>query len=247
MAKNQMLLYGKNSVYERLKIRPESIKKIFLEETFKAPHIEKLIRKRNIPVERLTMRKIENMKRAKNVQGIIACVDVFSYALYETLLQPLVQSQNTVIFLDRINDPQNLGVIIRTLACFGGFDAVIPEKAACRVTEAVLHVASGGENYVRLAMVSDILQAVKTAKARGYRLMGGIADADGAQDINKLRISFPCALVLGAETTGISAEIRELLDAKVYIPMPGAHLSLNVSMAATIFSYEITRQRKEFL
>ncbi len=163
MVKKYMLLYGKNSVYERLQRNPESIKKIFLQDNFKAAHIETLIREHRIPVERLSERGIENMQRAKNVQGIIAHAEKFIYAPFPDLLGKK-QRQVSLVFLDRVNDPQNLGVIIRGLACFGGFALVIPEHEACGITEAVLHVASGGENYVPVARVSELALALTTAK-----------------------------------------------------------------------------------
>ncbi len=241
MAKNYMLLYGKKSINERLKVNPESIRKIFLSDDFNNPHILTLIKSIGITVERLAPERIENMKRAKNVQGIIARVDKFSYSSFEDLLGG--KNKLTPVFLDRINDPQNLGVIIRTLACFGKFCVILPEKEACHITEAVMHVASGGENYVHVARVPDMAKALSSAKKHGFYIMGAVID-EGAKDINSLKLKFPLALVLGAEATGISSKIQRMLDLKAYIPMKGAKLSLNVNTACTIFCHEITRQRK---
>ena len=241
MARNYMLLYGKKSIHERLKVNPESIRKIFLSDDFSNPHIQTLIKSEGISAERLDPESIENMKRAKNVQGIIARVDKFSYSGFEDLLR--LKNKLTPVFLDRINDPQNLGVIIRTLACFGKFCVILPEKEACHITEAVMHVASGGENYVQVAIVPDMGKALSSAKRYGFYVMGAVID-EGAKDINLLKLKFPLALVLGAEATGISSKIQRMLDLKAYIPMQGAKLSLNVNTACTIFCHEIARQRK---
>ena len=241
MTKKHMQLYGKNSVSERLRHNPKSIKKIFLQDNFNASDIEALIRDCAIPVERVSARILENMQRAKNVQGIVARVQPFSYADFPDMIRQKGK-QPVLVFLDRINDPQNLGVIIRGLACFGGFGLVIPESTACGITEAVLHVASGGENYVPVARVPDMPLALKTVKTQGYWVMGAVADKH-ARNINNIVFSFPMALVLGAETTGISADVEKHLDVRACIPMPGAPLSLNVAMAATVLSHEITRQR----
>ncbi|MDD5747136.1 MAG: RNA methyltransferase [Candidatus Omnitrophica bacterium] len=241
MTKKYMQLYGKNSVYERLRHNPRSIKKIFLQDNFKAPHIEALINACTLPVERVPARTLENMQRTRNVQGIVARTAPFSYSVFPDLVKA-GPGRLILVFLDRINDPQNLGVIIRGLACFGGFALVIPESSACGITDAVLHVASGGENYVPVARVPDMASAVKTARNQGYWVMGAVVDAQ-AHDLNTIKFSFPLALVLGAETTGISEEVRKYLDARVYIPMPGAQLSLNVAMACTVFSHAIAQQR----
>lgn len=238
MAKNYMLLYGKKSILERLKANPKSIRGIFLAEDFNNPQIEQLIKSLNIAAERLSAKKIENMKRAKNVQGIIARVDNFVYA------GDILKENNdlTPVFLDRINDPQNLGVIMRTLACLGGFFLVIPEKEACHITEAVMHVASGGENYIPVVRTADMAKAIRQAKEQGYCIIGAVID-EGAENINKLKLRFPLALVLGAEATGIAPAIEKMLDRKACIPMQGAKLSLNVNTACAIFCNEITKQR----
>ncbi|MCG2712891.1 MAG: RNA methyltransferase [Candidatus Omnitrophica bacterium] len=241
MAKNYMLLYGKKSIYERLKVNPESIRKIFFSADFNSPRIQTLITSEGISAERQGAEKIENMKRAKNVQGIVARVDKFIYTDLDDLLKE--NSKLTPVFLDRINDPQNLGVIIRTLACFGKFCVILAEKEACHITEAVMHVASGGENYVQVARAPDMAKALSAAKRCGFHIMGAVIDT-GAKDINSLKLKFPLALVLGAEATGITPEIQKMLDEKSCIAMQGAKLSLNVNTACAIFCHEIARQRK---
>jgi len=154
-----------------------------------------------------------------------------------------VDKKPTLIFLDRLNDPQNLGVIIRTAACFGRFAVVIPKFNACEVTEAVLHVASGGENFVPVSMVSNISSAVLKAKKSEYWIMGAVLSED-AQDIDKVSMPFPLGLVMGSEGEGIRYGIDKQLDIKVRIPMKGAPLSFNVAMACAIFCHEIAKQRK---
>ncbi|MCK4462762.1 MAG: hypothetical protein KAU58_00450, partial [Candidatus Omnitrophica bacterium] len=158
MAKSakSMLLYGRISVFERLKTNPASIKKILLQDNISLPHIEKLIQENSIPLERLPSRQLRRIKPAKDLQGVVAKVDKFRYASFGDLVNRVQNRKLSLIFLDRINDPQNLGAIIRTLACFGGFAIVIPQFNACGVTEAVLHVASGGENYISVSVVPNL-------------------------------------------------------------------------------------------
>jgi 23S rRNA (guanosine2251-2'-O)-methyltransferase len=240
--KNSMLLYGKNSVLERLKTDPKSIRKIFLRHNFAAPYIEELIKVNNTPLERLSLSQLTRIKRAETLQGIVARVDRFNYASFEGLLNRPRNKQLTLIFLDRVYDPQNLGAIIRTAACFGGFAIVIPKFKACGINETVLHVASGGENYVSVSMVSNLTNALIAAKKSGHWIMGAVLD-NHAKEINTVSLPFPLGLVLGSEGEGIHYGVGKHLDIKVRIPMKGAKLSFNVTCACAILCYEISKQR----
>lgn len=242
MAKNSMVLYGKNSVLERLKNNPQTIKKILLQTDFKEDKIKKLIEQNNIPFEYLAFKELDKIKQAKKFQGIIARVNKFEYTPYKDLLSNSFSKNQSIIFLDKINDPQNLGVIIRTAACFGGFSLVIPKHGACEVNETVLHVASGGENHISISMVSNLSQAVRKAKDQGYWILGAVVD-DQAQDLGQISLPFPAALVLGSEGEGIHYGLLKHIDIKARIPMRGADLSFNVNIAGAIFCHEINRQR----
>ena len=242
MSKNTMFLYGKNSVLERLKADPQSINQIFVDADFAQPKIQDLARANKITVERLSSKELVKLKNNKDIQGIVALVRKFQYASLDELLELPKNKELTPVFLDRISDPHNLGAVIRSLACFGGFAVVIPKFEACEVTEAVLHVASGGENYVPVAMVSNIANAVLKAKECGFWIVGALVD-EGAQEINQLSLPFPLGVVFGSEGEGIRYGIQKHLDIKACIPMRGAKLSFNVAMACAIFCYEISRQR----
>ena len=116
-----MYLYGKNSVLERLKADPASIKKIFIQDNFDVPHILTAVKSARITVKRVTEKELNRVKRADRLQGIVAEVDKFKYTSFEDLLYNSPAGKLTFIFLDSINDPHNLGSIIRIAACFGGF------------------------------------------------------------------------------------------------------------------------------
>lgn len=240
MARNYIVLYGKNSISERLKSDPKSIRKIFLKDSFKVPHIEELIKKNNLPVERLTSDRLSSMWPARDLQGIIARVEKFQYAPYDTILESTVKNRSAILFLDRINDPQNLGVIIRIAACFGNFAVVIPRHGACQVNETVLHVASGGENFVPVSMVKNLSDAVIKAREKGCQIIGTLV-SDDAEDIDKIAISYPLGLILGSEGKGIRQGLQKHCNIKARIPMRGAKLSFNVSMACAIFCHEISK------
>ncbi len=243
MAKNLMFLYGKNSVLERLRTNPKSVRRIFVQENFNAPHIMKIIKSANITVKRVTEKELFRIKRADRLQGIVAEANKFTYTPFTDLLYRSENNRLSFIFLDSINDPHNLGSIIRIAACFGGFAIVIPKHGACEVNETVLHVASGGENFIPVSMVTNLSTALIEAKKAGYWAVGAVVE--GGEDINNVTLPFPLCLVLGAEGKGIRYGIQKQFDLKVSLPMRGAQLSFNVAMACAIFSHEIVRQRPE--
>ena len=246
MAKSEksMVLYGRISIYERLKANPQSIEKVLMQDNISLEKIEELARRNKIPMERLPAHRLKKFKPAKDLQGVVARIKKFEYADYRELLDGAKDRKLSFIFLDRINDPQNVGAIIRTVACFGNFAVVIPQFHACGVTEAVLHVASGGENYIPVSMVANLSTAIIQAKEAGYWIAGAFA-GDGASCVNKTPFPTPVGLVMGSEGEGIRYGVAKHLDQKFQIPMEGAKLSFNVAAACAIFCYEIFKQKEE--
>ena len=241
MARNKMYLYGKNSVMERLKANPKSISKVYIQDNFKSPDIIEMIKSRKIPIVKVDEKGLLKIKRADRLQGIVAETPNYTYASFEKLLDDSKADPISFIFLDGLNDPHNLGSIMRIAACFGGFAIVIPDHGACGMTEAVLHVSSGGENFVPVAKVTNLSTSLLKAKKAGYWAVGTVVDE--AEDINSVALPFPICLVLGAEGKGIRYGIQKHLDMKVRLPMKGAELSFNVAMATAIFAHEINKQR----
>ncbi len=241
MAKNYMYLYGRNSVTERIKAHPETVRRVSLREGLSIPDLEKLARVNKIECERLPSNTLDKMRPQKDLQGVVARVDLFQYMDAEELIAGALSENRTLIFLDRVTDPHNLGVIIRLSACFGRFSLVIPSREACDVNETVLHVASGGENYVPIASVNNLAPVLDAAKNDGFWVAGAVV-GDEAEDITTLTFPFPLALVLGSEGGGIRKGLQKRLDVRVRIPMPGVPLSFNVSMACAIFLHEISKQ-----
>lgn len=239
MSKVSTLLYGKNSVLQRLKRNPKSIRKIFLNENFDDAYILTIVTRKKIPIIRLSRNEFSRVKKADNLQGIVAEVEKYSYIPFKELLVDSLDKKTTLIFLDSISDPQNLGSIIRTAACFGDFAVVLPKHDACEVNDTVLHVASGGENFIPVSMVSNLSSALIQTKKSGYWIAGTVVDGD---DINKASLPFPLCIVLGSEGKGIRQGLHNQLDIKVSLPMK-AHLSFNVAISCAIFCYEILKQK----
>ncbi|MFH1622209.1 MAG: 23S rRNA (guanosine(2251)-2'-O)-methyltransferase RlmB [Candidatus Omnitrophota bacterium] len=243
MTKVSTLLYGKNSVLQRLKRNPKSMHKIFLDDHFDDAYILTIATRKKIPIVRLSRNEFLRVKRADCLQGIIAEVDKYSYVPFKELLVDSQDKKLSLIFLDSISDPQNLGSIIRTAACFGDFAVVLPRHDACEVNDTVLHVASGGENFVPVSIVSNLSSALIQAKKAGYWIVGTVVE-DG-QDLSKTLLPFPLCIVLGSENKGIRKGLHNQLDLKISLFIKGASLSFNVAVACAIFCYEINKQKSK--
>lgn len=235
-----MKLYGKNPVIERLKTNPQSIQKIYLQENHPdGAYIRKKAVQWGLPVVIVPASKLNKLARDLNTQGILVEVEDFGYVPYEDLLSG---KKDTLVFLDGITDPQNLGALIRSLACLGRFGVVLPTHDSVGVTESVLRVACGGENFVRVARVANISHAIAKAKEAGYWIAGSVVK-DG-QDVSQVEFPFPVGLVVGSEQKGIRPVVQKEVDLCVTVPMVQPRMSMNVAHAAAILCYEIVRQRK---
>ena len=183
------------------------------------------------------------IKRADNLGGIVAKVKEFVYADFDRELSQGPAKNSSFIFLDRIFDPQNLGAIMRSAACFGNFVVVVPKHRACEVTDTVLHIAQGAENFIPVVMATNLTNTMLQAKEAGIWIAGAVTSS--AENLAKAKLPFPLAFVLGSEGKGIRYGVNKHLDLRFNIPMSGAPLSFNVSAACSVFCYEISRQRPE--
>ena len=240
-----MKLYGRNTVIERLRTDPKSINKIFVEQAYKGTgNIQKKARQWGVPVYVISSSKMLKIARDKNTQGVVADVGDFHYLEYDELLENAHKKKHCLVFLDGLTDPQNLGAILRSLACLGKFLIILPTHDSVSITEAVLRVASGGDNYVRIAKVANLNNAIKKAKDAGFWIAGSVV-SDG-EVLGEVKFPFPLGIVIGSEQKGIRDIIRKQLDTKITIPMAVETLSFNAAHATTVLCYEITRQRKAF-
>lgn len=239
-----MRLGGKNPVFEKLRVAPQSISKIYLQNGFsEAGYVYQRAQKHGIPVLVINARQMERISRGKNTQGILADLSDFEYLPYDELLEQAVKKKRTLVFLDGVTDPQNLGAIIRSLGSLGRFSLIIPTHDSASVTETVMRVASGGENYVPIALVGNINKALVDAKEEGFTIIGTVT-SEGTS-IYEADLPLHIGLVIGSEEKGVRPVILKNLDMKITIPMLVTTMSLNVAQATTIFAYEIIRQKKE--
>jgi 23S rRNA (guanosine2251-2'-O)-methyltransferase len=240
-----MKLFGKNSVIERLRADPKSIRKIYVQHGFQGTlFIHKKARPWSVPVLAVPQSKLMKIGRDKNTQGVMADVEDFAYTPYDDLLDTAVQKKRCPLFIDGLTDPQNLGAIIRSLACFGKFSIVLPTHDSVSITESVLRIASGGENYVPVAKVPNLANAIKKAKEEGFHIAGAVVQ--GGQPLGEIVLPHPLGLVIGSEQKGIRDIIRKHLDLELSIPMGSDTLSFNAAHAVSVLCYEITRQKKNY-
>lgn len=235
-----MFLYGKNTVLERIRTNPGSIRLLFLKKGSDLSAIVNLARKSKIQFVSMEISPFKNRFGTINSQGVVAEVSEFAYTPLSSIIKQAKEKSFIPIILDGITDPHNFGAIIRNLSCLGGCSVVIPKNRCCDVNETVLKVASGGENHMAVCRVSNLANSIKKLKDEGFWIVGGVAE--GGKNIISVDLPEPFAIVVGSEGKGIRPLIGRMLDVKVSLPMGGADLSYNVSVATTLICYELKRE-----
>ncbi len=235
--KRPLRLFGKRPVLERLAKQPQTIRSLTLSQGADAAEVVRAARAAGVPFVSVARAAFERMAQGIHAQGVIAEVEPFRYEA----LEDLAQKDPRWLFLipDRLTDPQNLGSILRTTACLGGIALVLPRHDSVEVTEAVLRVACGGENYVPVAQVPNLAFACDLLKRFDYWIAG--AQAEGGTPLAQMKWPSPLAVILGSEGSGIRPGLEKKLDLTVTLPMAGAALSFNVAVAASLLAYEIRR------
>ena len=239
------LIYGKNPVLEAIK-SDTTINKIYAQTSNK--EIDLVIKealKRKIIVVNTDKQKLDKMIDGKNSQGIIASVTDFEYSEIEDIIK-YAKSRNEdpfVLILDKIEDPHNLGAIIRSAECMGVHGIIIQKRNACLVTDTVEKVAAGACSYVKVARVTNITESLKKLKEYGLWIYG--LDMAGESNIYDTKLEGAIGIVVGNEGEGISRLVKENCDVLMKIPMTGKINSLNASVSAAISIYEVVRQKNK--
>ena len=242
------LIYGINPVTEAI-VSGKTINKIYVQKGNKeAYNIAKKARENRIVVVEAEKSKLDKMISAeneniRNSQGVVASVTEYKYFEIEDILQYAREKNEApfVIILDKIEDPHNLGAIIRSAECLGAHGIIIQKRNAAQVTDIVEKVAAGACNYMKIARVTNITESIKKLKDNGLWIYG--LDMDGASEIYNTDFSGAIGLVVGNEGTGISDLVLKNCDFIVKIPMTGQIESLNASVSTAICMYEVVRQK----
>ncbi|MBQ3436119.1 MAG: 23S rRNA (guanosine(2251)-2'-O)-methyltransferase RlmB [Bacilli bacterium] len=233
-----MLIYGRNVALEVLK-KKENIKKVFLQQNFDDKRILSLLEKNKITPIYLEKKEIDDLIDGKH-QGII--LDIRDYQ-YKSLEDVSKDEDAVVVILDHIEDPHNLGAIIRTCEAAGIKDIIISKNRQVGVNATVMKTSAGALLNTNVIMVSNIANAINVLKKDGFWVVGTTL-ADDSLDYREVDYSGRIALVIGNEGKGISDIVSKACDYRVKIPMRGTINSLNASVASGIMIYEVIRNRK---
>lgn len=230
-----MIVFGRNVAREVIDSKKE-IKKVIMANTFDDKSIISDLEKNNVKIIRVDKREIDR-KYKGNHQGIVLEIEDFKYGKLNDL-----ENSRFVVMLDHLEDPHNLGAIIRTCEAAGVDAIIIPKRRGVEINSTVMKVSAGALNNINIVEVSSIAQTIDKLKDFGYWVYG--TDMDGETYTNCKYDSKTC-LVIGAEGNGISKLVHDKCDFIISIPMVGKINSLNASVAAGITIYEVVRQRSE--
>lgn len=236
---------GRNSVLELLQ-SGKDINKIYVTKGEKHGSINKIIaiaKENKVIVVEKEKRQMEEMAQTSNYQGVIAIVPPFEYCEIEDILQVAKEKNEDpfVLILDGIEDPHNLGSIIRTAETAGVHGIIIPKRRAAAVNSTVNKVSSGATEYVKIARVNNISDTIETLKELGLWICG--TDINTSKYYYNQDLTGPIAIVIGNEGKGISEKVKKNCDFLVKIPMKGKVDSLNASVSTGIVVYEALKQK----
>lgn len=243
------LIYGVLPVIEALRAGSRPVERVTVAEGAHESRLRELLelaRERDVPVRRAPRAELQRISAGANHQGVVAQVGAAHYRSAEELLDSLAARVGTeepplAVVLDGVEDPRNLGAIIRTAECAGAHGLFLPERRAAGLTETVAKAAAGALEYLPVARVANVARLQQELKGRGVWTVGTSADA--GVDYTEWDWTQSSAVILGGEGAGLRRLVRERCDVLVRIPLRGHISSLNVSVAAGVVLYEAVRQR----
>lgn len=244
MQQKEEIIYGLNPVMEALRGTRE-IYELFVAGSSSDKRVEKLLKlaaERKVPVRQREKADLTRLCSTEHHQGVALKVEPFPYADLDDVLAELQgNSDGLILVLDSVQDPHNLGALIRSAACAGAHAVVIPKDRAAGVTAAAEKASAGAAGTIPVAQVTNISQALQALKKAGFWIYG--ADGSARHTLYQQDLTGPVALVIGGEGEGIRPLVRKGCDEVVSIPLQGGVNSLNASVAGGIFLFEAVRQR----
>lgn len=244
---NSSIIYGVLPVSEVLRAENRRVEKIFIAEGAQEKRVSEIIalaRKNGVPFQKIGREDLARMvEPSANHQGVAALTASADYADADELLEEIKTKENALlVVLDGVEDPRNLGAILRVVECAGADGVFIPERRAVGLTETVAKTSVGATEYVKVAKVTNLARLIDALKANNIWTIGTSVEAE--TDYTDWDWRQPSALVLGSEGKGLHRLVAEKCDVLVKIPMQGKIESLNVSVAAGVILFEAIRQRK---
>lgn len=240
-------VYGANPVLEALRARPEQVERVYVAEgqvpARASAEILSRARDAGIRVQKVVRERLAAMADGGVHQGVVAELREYAYSELDEILAEAKASGRPplVVALDGIQDPHNLGAILRSAHALGAHGVVIPKDRAAAVTGAVAKASAGAVEHMRVARVTNLSRSLEDLKEAGLWTVA--ADPDGTQALWDAKLDGPLALVVGAEGAGLREGVLKHCDFRVRIPMEGKVASLNASVSAGLLLYEVARQR----
>ena len=242
--RNESMIEGRNAVLEAFR-SGKTVDKLYILDGCQDGPVRTIVReakKRDTILNFVTKERLDQLSETKKHQGVIAMTAAYEYSDIEEMFA-LAEKKGEdpfLILLDNIEDPHNLGAIIRTANLAGAHGVIIPKRRAAGLTATVSKTSAGALNYTPVAKVTNLAKTMEELKGRGLWFVCADMDGDAMYDVN---LKGPIGLVIGNEGEGVSRLVRETCDFTASIPMRGEIESLNASVAAGVLAYEIVRQR----
>jgi 23S rRNA (guanosine2251-2'-O)-methyltransferase len=240
------VIFGINAVTEALRARGRAFEWVGVAKDRHDLRLQKLIqecRHNSIAVRFLPRVELDRMAATGSHQGVVAVTSSKQYTDLEDLVVGKRGEHLLIVVLDGVEDPHNLGAILRTADAAGADGVVIPERRAVGVTGTVAKASAGASEHLPIAKVTNISRSLEELKAKGLWIVG--LDERGKENYDAVDYKMDCAVVLGAEGKGLHDLVAKKCDFLVSIPMLGKVPSLNVSVAAGVVLYEVVRQRRK--
>jgi 23S rRNA (guanosine2251-2'-O)-methyltransferase len=244
MVKESDCIFGLRPVIEAVKAGKQ-IDRLLIKQGLQGALYHELmleVRKHNIAYQIVPLERIELVTR-KNHQGVLAWLSLIEFQSISNLLPMIFEKGEDplIIALDSVSDVRNFGAIVRSADCLGAHAVLIPEKGSARITADAIKTSAGALHSFPVCREKSMVRSIEYMKESGLKVITAIEKS--GSDVSKLNLKGPMVLIMGSEDKGISRELITLSDHQVRIPMTGNIGSLNVSVAAGILLYEITRQR----
>ncbi|MGV1098463.1 23S rRNA (guanosine(2251)-2'-O)-methyltransferase RlmB [Thiovibrio sp. JS02] len=247
-ANNEELLWGIHPVLEQLRLQPRKVREIIVQQHKGGRKLQEIIdlaQQQGIRIRFLPAQRFPGTAQ-QNHQGVMARVAPVATTSLDDLLAGLHKEEHPIVVaLDLIQDPHNLGAIIRSAAAAGACGVIMPKDRSAPLNATAAKAAAGAMAHVKLCLVTNLAATLETLKEKGFWVYGAAGEAK--QSLYRTRFSGPVCLVVGGEGKGIRPLIREHCDVIVSIPMAGTLNSLNASVAAGIILFEMVRQRRNSL
>lgn len=234
-----MRVYGKNVCLEIIGSN-EKVYKAWLCSSYNDKKVISTLQKQGIPIEYLTIKELNKIEKG-NHQGIILDIAPYQYFPFLNLIESL-NKRSFILVLDHLEDPHNLGAIIRTAVGVGVDAIIIPKDRCAKVNATVVKVSAGAAMKIKICQVANINEALRKLKQAGFWIVG--SDAKAEVSFYQAQYTYPLALVVGNEGKGINGLTKRICDFSVNIPLVGGINSLNVSVATGILIYQIIINKK---